>query len=276
VWRHPSTHGYFWFTQWITEGYSVRQLSQISGLSFSALRRSLKYWLERPPATSSRIDQVSRLICDGTFLEHRTGIYAVMNAQTNALVHAEFDVPEGATELTRVYQALKARGVTPVSATIDGNPQQMQYLRTVWPSVKLQRCTVHVQRQGLSWCRRSPKRTDARHLREIFLDLSVVETRYQARLFRSRVRDWEHRFGPAIDQSTDRGWVFQDIVRARSMLLKALPDLFRYVRDPRIPKSTNALEGYFSRLKEHYRLHRGLSPKNKLHYFKWWFALKPI
>jgi len=251
----------------------VRQLSQISGLSGSTLKRSIRYWLARPPTTSWWIDHVSRLICDGTFLEHRTGIYAVMNAQTKTLVHAEFDVPEGSVELTRVYRELKARGVEPVTATIDGNPQQMQYLRDVWPSIKLQRCTVHVQRQGLSWCRRTPKRTDARHLREIFLHLSDVETQYQARRFCAQVRAWDQRFGPAIKQSTDRGWVFQDLVRARSMILKALPDLFRYTKDPLVPKSTNTLEGYFSRLKDHYRHHRGLAPHHREPYFRWYFHL---
>lgn len=259
--------------QWIVEGYSVRQLSKISGLSCSTLSRSIRYWLLRPPTRSEHFDHVSHLICDGTFLEHRTGIYAVMNARRKSLLRGEFDVPEGSTEVIRIFQQLKGGGVTPVSATVDGSPKQMQYLRSVWPSIKLQRCTVHVQRQGLSWCRRSPKRTDARHLRAIFLSLSEVETQHDANRFRSRVRTWELRFGRPIDQSTDRGWVFQDIVRARSMLLKALPDLFRYIKDPRVPRSTNALEGYFSRMKEHYRRHRGLSPHHRDAYFRWYFHL---
>ena len=251
----------------------MRQLSQISRLSHSTLKRCIRYWLERPPALSSRVDEVSRMICDGTFLERCTGLYAVMNAQTHQLVHGEFGVAEGSRRLPRVYQGLKARGMTPISATIDGNPHQMEHLREVWPSIKLQRCTVHVQRQGLRWCRREPKRTDARHLREIFLRLSEVETRYEAHRFRSQVRTWEARFGPAIQQSTDRGWVFQDLVRARIMLLNALPDLFRYIRDPLVPRSTNALEGYFSRLKEHYRHHRGLAMHHRAAYFRWYFHL---
>jgi transposase-like protein len=196
-----------------------------------------------------------------------------MDAETNTLVHAEFDVPEGATALTRVYRDLYDRGASPSSATIDGNPQQMRYLRSVWPTITLQRCTVHVQRQGLSWCRRHPKRTDAKHLREIFLRLSTIQTPGQARRFGSEVLAWERRFGPAIEQATDRGWVFSDLVRARSMLLKALPDLFHYVTDPRIPKSTNVLEGYFSRLKEHYRRHRGLAICRRDAYFRWYFYL---
>jgi hypothetical protein len=59
------------------------------------------------------------------------------------------------------------------------------------------------------------------------------------------------------------------------MLLKALPDMFHYLDDPAIPITTNGIESYISRLKSHYRQHRGLS-KNKLeNYFSWYLFYKP-
>lgn len=257
------------------EGYSVRQLSNISKVSQPTLNRCIWYWLQRPPSWQCLLLPVRHLICDGTFLEQRIGIYAVMNAETNQLIFAAYDVPEGAGRLLPVYQVLASAGLSPESATVDGNPQQIKYLRVVWPSISLQRCIVHVQRQGLGWCRRKPKRTDAKHLRRIFLRLSAVRTFSQAQRFIADVAAWEKRFGVAIDQSTDRGWVFSDLLKARSMLLKALPDLFHFVSNQRIPNSTNALESYFSRLKEHYRHHRGLATHHRDAYFKWYFYLVP-
>ncbi len=245
----------------------------MSTQSASTLQRCIRYWLDRPPTLELDVEKIRSVICDGTFLEHRTGIYAVMDGVTHRLIKAAYDVPEGGSALTTVYSSLRDRGLWPRSATIDGNPQQMRYLRQVWPRIKLQRCTVHVQRQGLSWCRAHPKRTDVKHLREIFRHLSKVRTLTQARRFRAEVVAWEDRFGSAIDHSTDRGWVFSDLVRARSMLLKALPHLFYYVTDPLIPRSTNALESYFSRLKEHYRHHRGLAVHHRDAYFRWYFYL---
>jgi hypothetical protein len=132
-----------------------------------------------------------------------------------------------------------------------------------------------VQRQGLSWCRRKPKRTDAIHLREIFLHLCDVKTKSQARQFTDDVIAWEDRFGAAIELTKNHGWVFSDLVRARSMLLKAMPDMFHFVTTTRIPSTTNSLEGYFSRLKEHYRHHRGLAPHHRDAYFSWYFHLVP-
>ena len=245
----------------------------MSKLSRSTLKRCIHYWLDHPPLSATTVKGVYYLICDGTFLEHRTGIYAVMNAETHTLVYAVFNVPEGARMLTTIYQALVALGISPRSATVDGNPQQIKYLRLAWPTLKLQRCVVHVQRQGLSWCRRNPKRTDAKYLRRIFLRLSSVRTSSHADRLIADVAAWEKRFGLALDHSSDRGWVFSDLLRARSMLLKALPDMFHYIYNPLIPKSTNALESYFSRLKEHYRHHRGLALHHRDAYFKWYFYL---
>jgi len=74
------------------------------------------------------------------------------------------------------------------------------------------------------------------------------------------------------------------IKRVRSMMLKALPDMFHYLDDKLIPFSTNSLEGYFSRVKWGYRNHRGLAVHKRglavhkrINYFKWhtFFAIMP-
>lgn len=274
VWKLPSTHHIHWFKKWIIEGYSVRQISNINKLSRATIKRCIRYWLDHPPQIANKVSNVRYIICDGTFLEHRTGIYAIMNADTKRLVYAGYDIPEGARMLPIVYRSLADAGLSPKSITIDGNPQQIKYLREIWPTVTLQRCIVHVQRQGLSWCRRNPKRTDVKHLRKIFVRICSVKTS-EARELIADVKAWKYRFGSAIEQSSDRGWVFGDLLRARSMLLNALPDMFHYVKNSRIPSSTNSLESYFSRLKEHYRHHRGLAVHHRDAYFKWYFYLLP-
>lgn len=52
--------------------------------------------------------------------------------------------------------------------------------------------------------------------------------------------------------------------------MRALPDMFYYLDDPAVPISTSGLEGYFSRLKRHYRQHRGLSKLKLKSYFQWY------
>jgi len=244
-------------------------------LSPATLKRSIQYWLNHPPQQKNLLKPVHHVVCDGTFLEHRTGIYAIMNTQDTKLVYAAYGIPEGGQKLQEAYQGLAKNGLVISSATIDGNTQQIKYLRLVWPTIILQRCVVHVQRQGLSWCRRRPKRTDAKHLRKIFLKLGTVKTHIGSRRLIAEIQAWEKRFGSAIDSAPDRGWVFSDLKRARNMLLNALPDLFHFIKDKKIPRSTNMIESYFSRLKEHYRHHRGLAVHHRDAYFKWYFYFLP-
>jgi hypothetical protein len=142
-------------------------------------------------------------------------------------------------------------------------------------TIIMQRCLVHIQRQGLSWCRRNPKRTDAKHLRTLFLQLMTIDTIEQRNQFLARVHHWEQRYGGHIAASPETGWIFSDIKRARSMLLAALPDMFHYLDDENIPHSTNAIEGYFARLKQKYRQHRGLAIRHRQNYFAWFLHLCP-
>ncbi len=60
------------------------------------------------------------------------------------------------------------------------------------------------------------------------------------------------------------------------MIRNALPNMFSYLDYPEISKTTNALEEYFGRLKQKYRVHRGLSPHKRKSYFRWYLYLKPI
>jgi len=203
----------------------------------------------------------------------RRGVYVALDAVTHQLILGAYDIAEGGKELFNFYCKLSEAGLTPKSATIDGNRPQMKYLEKVWPGILIQRCVVHVQRQGLSWCRLHPKRTDAKHLRFLFTDLSKIKTPQDVYHFLCRVDLWEQRFGEAIEHTPLHGYVFTDLKNARKMLLKALPDLFHFISNPHIASSTNALEGYFSRLKEHYRRHRGLSPRHRKNYFLWYFYL---
>lgn len=245
------------FQCWLKDGLSIRILMQLYRLSRATVQRHISYWLDHPPKAMIFSTTATTAIFDGSVIKHRRGPYVALDAKTHSVIAAVDNISEGGRELLAFYQRLADAGVMLTYATIDGNTQQNKYLRRVWPEIIIQRCVVHVQRQGLSWCRQTPKRTDAKHLRKLFLELSHVKTPAQIQQYLRRVELWEHRFGALIQHTPERGYVFSDLKRARSMLLKALPNLFHFIGNPEIASSTNALEGYFSRLKEQYRRHRG-------------------
>lgn len=215
-------------------------------------------------------------IFDGTFLHRPRSLIALMDARTHMLVAGQYGVSENYQPgLMEFFKGLKQSGLTPRSFTVDGNRIVMGVLRELWPDIVLQRCLVHIQRQGLSWCRISPKTTYARRLRQIFLQITKIKTPAERDMFLRAVTDWETKYGSQIGKRPESGYVFSDIKRARSMLLRALPDMFHYLDSPLIPTSTNGLEGYFSRLKGRYRQHRGLKQQKRENYFQWYFHLVP-
>jgi hypothetical protein len=277
-WRNPlnkQLRQRVWFERWIVEGYTLRQLATQSGHSLSTLRRIIEHWLHRLPPHSAALSTQRYLIFDGTFIEHRRGVFVVMDAERFAVIYATPDSSEGPSDLQPFCSILAQHAVAPRSATLDGNPHLIRILRVLWPDIRIQRCLVHIQRQGLSWCRRHPQRTDARHLRTLFLQVMAIRTSSDRDRFLAQVQAWERRYGRAIARSPEKGWVFSDLKRARSMLLAALPDMFHYLDDPFIAKSTNALEGYFARLKHKYRQHRGLARRHRNAYFQWYLHLCP-
>ena len=172
-------------------------------------------------------------------------------------------ISETGKHLKTFYDHLQQKGLNPLSATIDGSLQQIKYLREAWENLIIQRCLVHIQRQGLSWLRQKPKRIEAIELRDLLLQVLYIKTKEQSENFIRGFKLWEGRFGLGLSRSTNRGKVFSDLLRTRSMIINALPNMFRYLDNPEISRTTNALEGYFGRLKQKYRVHRGLSiPKS--------------
>lgn len=266
-----------WFRRWITEGYSVRQLDAQSRRSRPSLRRLIDSFLtDTPPATALDHQTARYLLFDGTFLHRPHSIVVLMDAQTHQIIRGQFGVRESSiSELRAFFEPMIVEGLSPRSFTVDGNRQVIKVLRLLWPDIVIQRCLVHIQRQGLSWCRLFPKTVHARELRKIFLRVTGIATLAEKIVFLNLVADWESRYGTEIAARKERGPVFSDIKRARSMLLLAIPDMFHYLDDPNIPTTTNGLEGYFSRLKSHYRQHRGLSPQKRSNYFAWFFHFAP-
>jgi len=199
-----------------------------------------------------------------------------MDASMNIIISGKYGVRENSEKhLLEFFKPLIDKGLNPVSCTVDGNQQVMRTLKTLWPDIMIQRCLVHIQRQGLMWCRRYPKSTYAKRLRDIFLKVTHIRTKEERDLFLKDIVWWEEKYGQTIATQPNRGWVFTDIKRARSMLLKALPNMFYYLDNPDIPVTTNKLESYFSRLKSHYRHHRGLTKAKLNKYFNWYFNLRP-
>jgi hypothetical protein len=240
------------------------------------LHEIINYWLERSPPKRKHYNEVANIIIDGTYLHQRVSLLVLMNAKDHNVIAGQYEISENSKpQLRSFFEPLIAKGLSPRSCTVDGNPHVIKILKTLWPDIIIQRCLVHIQRQGLMWCRQNPQRFDAKELRSIFLQVPYIKSHEQRDVLLSQIQKWELRYGISIDAKPERGKVFSDIKRARSMLLKAIPNMFHFLNDPIIPCTTNGLEGYFARLKQHYRHHRGMAPLKRHNYFQWYFHFHP-
>ena len=76
-------------------------------------------------------------------------------------------------------------------------------------------------------------------------------------------------------EETGRYWYTHKSVRKAFVHIKrALPDMFHYLDNPRIAKTTNGLESFFGHFKQNISLHRGLSKPNFRNYIKWYLYFK--
>ena len=263
------------FTLWITEGYSIRQLTDISRHGMWKLKQVKQYWLERKPEQAAYdYRQIKYLQFDGTYFRHENCLMVLMDNITSNVIAHQYHIRENYESAYQMFKHMMDHGLQPKAITIDGNTSVIRALRDVWPDIIVQRCIAHIQRQGLSWLRRHPKQDASKDLRKILLTLTSVKDEREKQAFFKIVRRWEKQYGRFVLSLPSKDKVYGDLQRTRSLILHALPDMFHYLEDPCIASTTNKLEGYFSRLKEIYRKHRGLSKRHRQSYFAWYVTFK--
>ena len=239
------------------------------------LNQIKKYWLERTPDQSDYdYSLVKYLQFDGTYFKHENCLMVLMDNLTGKVIAHKYHIRENYASAYKMFKEMMERGLKPAAITIDGNPSVIRALKTVWPDINVQRCRTHIQRQGLSWLRRYPKIEASKDLRDILLTLTAVKDERGRKLFIKDFGCWEKQYGCFVLSLPPKDKIYGDLQRTRSLILHALPNMFHYLDDQCISATTNKLEGYFSRLKEIYRRHRGLSKKHRQIFFAWYINLK--
>lgn len=144
----------------------------------------------------------------------------------------------------------------------------------------IQRCLVHIQRMSRIWLTRRPQSIAAVELRTLTGKIHRINTHEERLYWLRALYDWDithHEFIKArsINPQTGRSWFTHKMVRrVRHVLIRAFPDMFHYLDDPAIPKSTNALESFFGHLKDNLSIHRGLTIHNRKNFIKWYLFLR--
>lgn len=197
-----------------------------------------------------------------------------MNAQDQCILDSIHTSKEGYLNVLPWFHSLRARGLKPLAITMDGEKSVIRAIREVWPKTKIQRCLYHIQREGMRWLRSNPKTQAGRDLRAILNVVASIKSFKDQDIFIKLFHSWINAHYTFIKTLSNSKVQFKDLKKTVTLIRNALPDMFHFLKDPNIPSTTNALEGFYSRLKSDYQRHRGLSQHHRKSYLNWYCYFK--
>jgi transposase-like protein len=256
---------------WLTDFVSLKKLAKKKGKHRTTLsRRFGRIAVEAKILPLRSLPDSLVLILDGTKIAPKTIVlvaYEYLSKQPLAWAFVEREKFETWGDfLMPIEQAYSVH-----SLVSDGQKGLKKAISLLFPDALHQRCVAHVVRLSLSWLTKHPQSEAARELRSLVCTLSSVLTEDAARKWEADLRDWDNRHAEfiahkSLNPMTGRNRHTHRKLRAvRSLILNALPDLFRYTKDSRIPSTTNDVEGGInSPLKELLHRHRGITKEEKM------------
>lgn len=190
-----------------------------------------------------------------------------------------FSDGEHFTEIKEDLDNLIKLGVRIESITTDGHKSILKAIKKSLPDVIVQRCLVHIQRMCLLWLTRFPRHVAGQELRGLVLLLLKIKTDNDKTFWIKEFNDWHIRYKQYLNektfhQLTGRYWYTHKLLRRSYLTIKrALPNMFHFLQNNKIPSTTNGIEGFFGHLKNHLDLHRGLTMANRVNFIKWYVYL---
>jgi len=264
------------------ERLTYRYLSKDSRHSTSTLKRLFKYHLSNPPAFQIKQRTQGHLVVDGTYFSNDLCLILYQDFDVKYTQLYRFSRGEYYEETKEDLENLKQLGVDVESITCDGHRSTLKAIKKVYPQITIQRCIVHIHRMGHMWLRQKPITQASIELKEILYLLPLVKTSNDRRAWEQQFKQWHNLHQSFINEKarnvqTNRWWYRHELLRRTTvMILNALPDMFHYIDNRMIPKSTNSLESFFGHLKDSLSIHRGLSYPNRKAYILWYLHLKNL
>lgn len=271
---------FVWFKKWIIGRRTIQQIAEESGYSERTIRRYFSAYLSKPPVLSIYPSEKVNLLIDGTYFSNGICLVLYRDATIKFTQLYRFSDGEHYTEIKEDLENLLRLGVQIESVTSDGHKAILKAIKTVLPKAKLQRCLVHIQRDCRVWLTKNPKSFAGYDLKQITSKMHTINSYDELSLWLLKLQNWYDKYKDYINQKsynlqTGRYWFTHKMVRRSFMTIKrALPNMFHYLDNPKIPKSTNSIESFFGHMKGHLNIHRGLSYKHRKQYLMWYIYFK--
>jgi hypothetical protein len=258
----------------------MNQLVLRSGYSLSSLKRYFSDYLSNSPTWKIKSSEKVNLLIDGTYFTNKVCLVLYRDNNVKATQIYRLTDGEWFEEISEDLQNLILLGIRIESVTCDGLPNIIKAVRKVCPETIVQRCVVHIQRECLIWLTRNPQSQAGKDLRCLVKQIHLIKDRTLWGYWVVDLVAWYEQYKDFINEKsyyepTERYWYTHKMLRRAFIHIKrALPDMFHYLDNADIPKSTNGLESFFGHLKQNIAIHRGLSKSHYKNYIKWYLYFK--
>lgn len=268
------------FVQWLTTKTTLRALASARRVNAKTLVRWFVPFWKYPPRPNAQTP-VRILVLDATSVVPRQCMLLIAGDDDRRRPVSWAPTTRENHESWYIFlMRLMWANVEPSVVVCDGQRGLLKAIYEVWPQAQIQRCLVHIIRQASLWLTQHPKTRAGQELLVLVRRLSLIRTKRQKRRWVRSFRYWDRKHHRFLKERTEtlsgRWWYTHRKLRGtRSLLRNATPDLFRFVTDASIPRTSNHVEGGLNaRLKELFRCHRGLNPTKKLALASWYLALR--
>jgi hypothetical protein len=255
-------------------------LSKESGMSISSLKRLFKTYLNRPPTFLIKKRIKVHLLIDGTYFSNDLCLIIYRDNDIKYTQLYRFSDKERFDEIKEDLLNLSVLGIELESITCDGHKAILKAIKSIYPDIIVQRCIIHVHRMALIWLRQNPKILASVMLKQIVATLPLVKTKNDMIHFVKSFNLWFIENKSFISEkniniATGRWWYKHKNLRRTAIMIKqAIPNLFHFLDNDKIPKSTNGLESFFGHLKDTLSVHRGISYENRKAFILWYLHYK--
>lgn len=256
----------FLLKKWLSGNATLKELAKQKRVTIQTLSRHFKSCWQQPCAALSKSDD-QILILDGTCISSDCALLIVMNAKTNSPIAWCPTVRESYASWKIFLDKLPQE---PSHVVCDGHSGLIKAVRERWPNAQIQRCLAHVLRELRKILTRHPKLPASIALKILVNELSKIKTRLQKRKWIRKLFRWRRKHNKFLKEKTVTfyghwHYTHRSLCRARTHLFRALPNLFRYIKNYEVPCTSNQLEGGInSPIKDLIRKHRGMDTRRKL------------
>lgn len=270
---------FVWFEDWVIGRQTFPQLSLNSGYSQRTLKRYFYKYLSDAPVFTVRPSEKVNLLIDATYFSNNLCLVLYRDNTIKYTQLYRLTDGEWYEEIKEDLTNLLSMGVQIESITCDGHKALLKAVRKACKHVIIQRCLVHIQRMCRIWLTMRPKSQAAVELRSIVNKLHSISTYQQRDIWLAALVRWYSAHEDFLKEKnysqTGNYWYKHKMLRRSfTVIRRALPDMFHYLDNNKIPKSTNGLESFFGHLKSHITVHRGLSKQHRRNFIKWYLYLR--